>query len=144
MDNRTFERWATVELFGKEGENYEQVIARISLELLPASNPLEDWSFVPLDINAIRNEQQPPPPPPFAAPRYVWKDPAVKNRKRKPRTNVSRETSRSVSVVAPRVKRIHSEWLWNDGTPIVVNREEIKALTERQKARAMEILLGKE
>jgi hypothetical protein len=42
------------------------------------------------------------------------------------------------------MKRIPNEWLWNDGTPIVVNREEIALMTQRQEKLAMQILLGKE
>ncbi len=141
--NEAFARWAAVELLGRVGETYEDVVNRISAEGISKRRSTPGWSFIPLDWDGLLD----PPEPLPSAPRYVWKDPTVKNTIRKPRkarSNVSRETLSSVSKVKRIIKRIPGEWTWNDGTPIVVNREEIALMTKRQEELAMRILLGKE
>jgi hypothetical protein len=142
-----FQQWATVELLGKEGETYADVVKRISKEALSESRPTPGWSFTLLRWDEILDPGEPLPSPP----RYVWKNPEVKNTVRKPRkprtprTNVSRETLSSVSVVEPKIEKIPVEEAGNEGTPIVMTREINMALfTKRQEELAMKILLGKE
>jgi hypothetical protein len=148
MDD-SFERWATVELLGREGETFDDVINRISKESISTKTPLSHWSFINLNWDEIVGPPEPLPP----APRYIWKDPETKNRNRKPRTNVSRETSHLVSVVQTKVEEVVEpeidiipvELAGDEGTPILMTPGMKMALfTKRQEQRAMKILLGKE
>jgi hypothetical protein len=142
--DKIFHQWATVELLGKKGENYADVVKRISKEALSESRPTPGWSFTLLRWDEILDPPQPPP----SAPRYVWKDPKVKNTIRKPRkphTNVSRETLPNVSVVEPKIEKIPVKPAGDEGTPNVMARGmEMALFTKRQEERAMQILLGKE
>lgn len=148
MDMDTiFQQWATVELLGKEGETYADVVKRISAEALPQSSPTPGFSFTLLRWDEILDRGEPSPPPP----RYVWKDPKVKNTIRKPRkprerrTNVSRETLTIVSVVEDKIDKVPVEKTGDEGTPILMTpKMEIALMTKRQEELAMKILLGKE
>jgi hypothetical protein len=145
--DKIFHQWATVELLGKEGENYADVVKRISKEALSESRPTPGWSFTLLRWDEILDRPESPPSPP----RYVWKDPAVKNtirkprKPRKPRRNVSRETLTIMSVVEDKIDKVPVDKAGDEGTPIVMTRAmEVALMTKRQEELAMKILLGKE
>jgi hypothetical protein len=150
MDSKkAFERWATVELLGQEGETFNDVVNRISKEAVSKQAPLSHWSFINLNWDEVLGPPEPLPP----APRYKWKDPETKNRIRRPRTNVSRETSRLESVVEPMLEEVVEPEIdiipvnpaGDEGTPFVMTPGMKMALfTKRQEQRAMKILLGKE
>lgn len=145
MDNQDlFSRWATVEMFGKKGETYEQVVSRISAERVSHPVNLQNWSFASLDWC----EPVEPAEPSSGEAEYRWKKPRELESTRQARkraTKVSRETSRSVSVVKTKIKEVPVKKAGDEGKPLVESRADAIALfTRRQEELAMQILLGKE
>jgi len=148
MDD-SFERWATVELLGQEGETFDDVINRISKEAISKPIPMSHGSFINIDWDAIVI----PPKPLPSSTRYIWKDSRAKTLNQRLRTNPSGNLGHFVSVAAPSIEQIiqpevdviPAQVAGDEGTPIVMTRGiEMALFTKRQEQRAMDILLGKE
>lgn len=147
--DKAFQRWATVELLGREGETFDDVINRISKEAISKPVPMSHGSFINIDWNAIVV----PPKPPASSTRYIWKNARAKNLNQQQQTNVLGQSSHLVSVVKPTIEEVIQPEVdiipvnpaGDEGTPILMTRGiEMALFTMRQEERAMKMLLGKE
>lgn len=118
------QRWAITERFGKVGETYEQVVARISLELLPVQQAREFSD--PLPVVRKRSKRKAKPSP------AIWQ-----------KRQVDVPVEDSVSVVSDIVKSVRVKTTRARERPPVALTE-VQLMTMRMEQFGMRILSEKE